>query len=80
MVLKYLTRCEHNRDGQNEAVFYDQWNYVGGITRASIYYDEANRSTVAELSFDDKTSVAIALHYEAYLLNENGKTIEKIRL
>lgn len=80
MVLKYLTKCEHNHTEQSEAVFYDQWNYLDGIKEASIYYDKAHQSTVASLTFEDKTSATIALHYEAYLLNENGKTIEKIRL
>jgi len=80
MVLKYLTKCEVNKDEQSGTVFRDQWNYIDGITGASIYYDEAHKATTAALEFADRPPMGIALHYEAYLLNENGKTIEKVRL
>ena len=79
MVLKYLTKCEHNRGEQAEAVFYDQWNFIGGIIGASVYWDELAGATVAVLEFESRPPMKVALYYEAYLLNENGKTIEKVR-
>jgi hypothetical protein len=79
MVLKYLTHCEVSSNEIGEHVFRDQWNFVGGITHASIYWDEVNEATIAALEFESQAPVKIALCHEAYLLNENGKTIEKIR-
>jgi hypothetical protein len=79
MVLKYLTNCEVGSNEIGEHVFRDQWNFVGGITNASLYWDEANKATIAALEFESQPPVKIALYHEAYLLNENGKTIEKIR-
>lgn len=78
MVLKYLTRCEINHAEQNEEVFYDQWNFIDGIIGASVYFDEMVESTVVALEFESRDPLKLALSYDAYLLNENGKTIEKL--
>lgn len=80
MVLKYLTNHEVCKGQQSEKVFRDQWNFVGGITFASIYYDQSCESIVAALEFDDRDSMKLAIPSDAYLLNENGKTIEKVRI
>jgi hypothetical protein len=80
MVLKYLTKCEVGSKVPTDNVFRDQWNFVGGITNASIYWDETNNATVAALEFESQPHMKIALYHEAYLLNENGKTIERIRV
>lgn len=80
MVLKYLTNCEFSSEVPGENVRRDQWNFVGGITHASIYWDETNKTAVAALEFESLPPVKLALHHEAYLLNENGKTIERIRV
>ncbi len=79
MILKYLTNCEVGSNAPGEFVFRDQWNFVDGITHASIYWDEINKATIAELEFKSQPPVKIALYHEAYLINEYGKTIEKIR-
>lgn len=79
MVLKYLTRHEDNSGNQHKEVFYDQWNYIGGIIEASIYWDESVEAPVAALEFESRPPLKLALNYTAYLLNENGKTIEKVR-
>ena len=73
MVLKYLTNRENN-----ERVSFDQWNFIDGIIGASVYYDPEVNMTVAELEFEVRPSITIALQAEAYLLNENGKTIERV--
>lgn len=79
MVLKYLTKSEAFHGEQAENVFHDQWNFVGGIIGASVYWDEMNKATIAALEFESRPPMKVALYYEAYLLNENGKTIEKVR-
>ena len=80
MVLKYLTNCEVCHGEQSEKVFRDQWNFIGGIISASIYYDEVCKSVVAALDFESRPPMKIAVSYEAYLLNDNGRTIEKVRI
>lgn len=79
MVLKYLTNCEVCQGQQAEKVFRDQWNFIDGIIGANIYYDEMCESTVVAMEFENRPPMKIAIHCEAYLLNDNGKTIEKVR-
>lgn len=80
MVLKYLTNREvQARPGEKvEKMFRDQWVFIGGIAMASIYYDEMCESIVAALEFENREPIKIAIPSDAYLLNENGKTIEKV--
>lgn len=80
MVLKYLTKCEVCPGEQAENVFRDQWNFIDGIIGASVYWDEMNKATIVALEFESRPPMNVALYYEAYLLNENGKTIEKVRV
>jgi hypothetical protein len=82
MVLKYLTKCEVGvRPGEKaEKVFRDQWNFIDGIIGASVYYDDVTESVIADLEFESRPPMKIAVPSEAYLLNENGKTIEKVRI
>lgn len=79
MVLKYRTACNHLIGGLEPANYVDQWNFVDGIIGASIYYDKEIEATVAALEFESRPPMSIALHDEAYLLNESGHTIEKVR-
>ena len=79
MVLKYLTKREVCHGEQKENVFHDQWVFIGGIIRASVYWDEMNEATIADLEFESRPHMKVVLCYEAYLLSENGKTIEKVR-
>lgn len=80
MVLKYLTKCEVCHGEQAEKVFRDQWNFIDGIIGASLYYDDMCESVVAALEFENRPPMKIAISREAYLLNDNGKTIEKVRV
>lgn len=71
MILKYKTTVkDKNRE---------QWNYIDGIISASTYYDEEHRATVVAITKEDKSTCAIAVYEETFLLNEHGKTIEKVR-
>lgn len=79
MVLKYRTECRYPADDKEGEYVREQWNFIDGFIGASIYYDGSAKATVVELEFESKPCMAIAIYDEAYLLNENGKTIEKVR-
>ncbi len=76
MVLKFKTNSRYYANGSED--FQDNWCFMDGIAVANIYYDKSIEATVAVLEFDSKPSIKVALNDEAYLLNENGKTIEKV--
>ena len=80
MVLKYLTRREVHKGEQAEKAFRDEWVFIDGVIGASLYYDDMCESVVAALEFENRPPIKIAISYEAYLLNDNGKTIEKVRV
>lgn len=69
MILKYLT----NFDG------VDRWNFVDGIKNASVYWDTANKCACVDITEHSGNNYVLAIHAEAYLLNDFGKTIEKVR-
>lgn len=78
MILKYKTNMEYGHDeNATKAIKVDRWNYVDGITDCGIFYDQRAKCTCIEFGENDKHMV-LALHDEAYLINDNGKTIEKI--
>lgn len=79
MVLKYRTECRYPADGKEGEYGQEQWHFIDGIIGASIYYDQSNKATVVALEFEARPHMEIAVYDEAYLLNENGKTIEKVR-
>lgn len=74
MILKTLDL----RKGKEANVLYDEWNYFDNIVSASNYFDEGCGMTVVRCSFRDGNNVTIAIPHEAYLMSDNGKTIERI--
>ena len=74
MILKTLDL----RQGKEENVLYDEWNYYDNIVSASNYFDEGCGMTVVACKFREGNLVTIAIPYEAYLMSDNGKTIERI--
>lgn len=74
MILKTLDF----RKGENENVLHDEWNYFDNIVSASNYFDEGSGMTVVGCKFRDGNMVTIAIPYEAYLMSDNGKTIDRI--
>lgn len=80
MVLKYkvVSYCP-SKKGKEGVYARDEWNFVDGIIGARVYYDMELNSTIAELQFDSRESMSVALYDEASLLSENGKTIEVIK-
>jgi hypothetical protein len=70
MILKYLTRVEKNGES------FDRWNYVDGLNNCSTYYDKDSECICVDMR-EDK-GIVLAIHDKAYLLNNEGKTIDKV--
>lgn len=62
----------------NQSDMYDVWNYFDNIISASNFYDEGSEMSVVRCTFRDGNTVTIGIPYEAYLMSDNGKTIERI--
>ena len=78
MILKYRTICDKGMETER-----GQWNYIDGIKEASTFVDvtdKENPCPMVRIVKDDTSDMCIALHNEAYLLNDYGTTIEKIRM
>ena len=76
MILKYRTTRE------DAGAFYDVWHYVDGITDCSVFFDnspEFNCTCIEICKNQTRDHMILALHDTAYLINDSGKTIEKIR-
>ena len=69
MVLKYLTK--------NEKTGRAEWNYLDNIAYAQTYLDDKDRRFV-NISIIGYETTAIQIEECAYLLNDNGKTIDTI--
>lgn len=75
MILKYLTI--RDKEAENETA---QWNYIDGVEEASTYVDKTNNVPCILIKRKGEDEKAIALHNVAYLLNDYGTTIDKIRV
>ena len=69
MVLKYLTK--------NEKTGRVEWNYLDNINYAQTYLDE-NDIKIVKIRIDKAPLTCIPIDECAYLLNDNGKTIETL--
>ena len=76
MILKYKTKFEVSRE-QNATHKVDRWNYIDNVNDCSVFYDPYEGCTMFAYTVNGNDSV-MALHGEAYLINTNGKTIDKI--
>lgn len=74
MILKVLDY----KKSEHQSSYYDVWNYFDNITSASNYYDEGSEMVVVRCTFRDGNTVTIGIPYEAYLMSDTGKTIERI--
>ncbi len=71
MILKTLT---HDRGNS------DCWNWYDNIQSASAYYDENSKKAVVAIRFKDmEGEIVLAINDTAYLCNDKGETIEKLR-
>ena len=57
---------------------YEQWNYFDNITNASTYFDEGCKMTVVRCTFRDGNVITFSIPNVAYLMSDNGKTIDKV--
>lgn len=74
MILKVLDY----RQGKQQNDVYEEWNYFDNIESASHFFDEGSRMTVVRCRFKGGNMVSFAIPNVAYLMSDNGKTIEKI--
>lgn len=74
MILKNLDY----RQGKHDNGVYEEWNYFDNIVSASNYFDEDTKETVVRCQFHDGNCITITVPCVAYLMSDNGKTIEKI--
>ena len=74
MILKNLDYKLH----KHEEGAYEEWNYFDNIVSASNYFDEDTKMVVVRCKFNNGNFVTIAVPCVAYLMSDNGKTIEKI--
>lgn len=74
MILKILDY----KKSKEESALCDVWNYFDNITSASNYFDEDCGETVVRCTFRDGNTVSFSIPYEAYLMSDSGKTIERI--
>lgn len=71
MILKTLTH-DHGCS--------DTWNYYDNIESASVYFDEGCGESVVSLKFKNTVDfITLAITDVAYLCNDEGKTIERLR-
>lgn len=63
---------------ENQNVLLDVWNYFDNITSASNFYHEGSKETVVRCTFKDGNTITFDILYEAYLMSDTGKTIERI--
>lgn len=74
MILKTLDY----RQSKTSSDVYEEWNYFDNIESASHYFDEGSKMVVVCCQFKDGNRVTMAIPNVAYLMSDNGKTIEKI--
>lgn len=71
MILKTLTH-DHGES--------DVWNYYDNVESASVYYDENIEEAVVSVRFKNTDAdIVIVITEVAYLCNDEGETIEKLR-
>lgn len=72
MILKTLThRGKHG--------VCDCWNFYDKIEAASVYFDDDANETCIDIRFSNGENETLIVLDEMYLLNDSGRTIEKIR-
>ena len=70
MILKYKTTTKDTNE--------ERWNYIDGIAEASTFVKDG--TVCVEITKEDKSSFILAVYEEIFLLNDSGRTIEKIRV
>lgn len=53
------------------------WTYYDGIKTAEVYNNETDKCVVADIT-DSLHNCKLAVNTEAYLMNDNGKTLQVV--
>lgn len=67
MIFKQKVCSEERKNG---------WMYIDGLKECTTFFDKKNNCMCIDLTADK--GCILGIHSEAYLLNDFGKTIEKI--
>lgn len=74
MILKFRTTVDKGTPHE-----HDQWNYMDGFSSASTFFDKEEKCVCIQIDdYAQEGSFVMPLYQEAYLLNDNGVTIERI--
>lgn len=71
MILKYLTKYE-----REDGTVVDRWNFISGLNEVSFYPSSNAAGVDVDMTVDKGEVLFIAS--KAYLLDDNGNTIEKV--
>ena len=69
MILKYLVKSDDGACG---------WNYHSDVKDASVRYDDKTKCTHVRVVEANDVHYDLVIQGTAYLLNDSGKTIERI--
>jgi hypothetical protein len=64
---------------KEQSVEKESWTYFDNITSARVTYDEEIKHTVVSCSFKNDDMVTFSVKHLAYLMSDDGKTIDRIR-
>ena len=64
---------------KNENAVKESWTHFDNITSARVTYDEDIKQTVVSCSFKNNDMVTFTVKHLAYLMSDDGKTIDRIR-
>lgn len=75
MILKWLT--VEKQENREELV--DVWHYIDKIDEMTVRWSEVTNGTVVGLRIHDTADIIdVAVTSEAYLLSDDGKTVDRI--
>lgn len=74
MILKVVNY--EKREGKDGA--WEVANYIDGVINASVTFDDEEGFPAVKCSIENGTVISISVRNIAYLMNNNGKTIDRI--
>lgn len=75
MILKWLTVEKK----ENSEALVDVWHYIDKVDEVTVRWSDATDGTVVGLRIHDAADIIdVAVTSEAYLLSDDGKTVERI--
>lgn len=75
MILKWLTVEKK----ENSEVLADVWHYIDKVDEVTVRWSDVTDGTVVGLRIHDAADIIdVAVTSEAYLLSDDGKTVERI--